>query len=63
MFSPGENLKAQTAAPAPSKAIPPVAIAATLPKHPTVAAAIVPKQKKQLLFFIGVGAAIAAMLP
>ena len=42
MFRPGENLKAHTAAPAPRRAIPPVAIAATLPRAPTVAAAIVP---------------------
>ena len=39
----GENLKAATAAPPASSATPPVATAATLPRAPRVAAAIVPE--------------------
>ena len=38
----GENLKAAAATPPPSIATPPAAMAATLPRAPTVAAAIVP---------------------
>ena len=43
LFNPGENLNAQTAAPAPSRATLPVATAATLPRAPRVAAAILPE--------------------
>ena len=38
----GENLKAAAATPPPSIATPPAAMAATLPRAPTVAAAMVP---------------------
>ena len=48
LFSPGENLNAQTAAPAPRRATLPVATAATLPRAPRVAAAILPKHLKLL---------------
>ena len=43
----GENLKAATAAPAPRRATPPVATAATLPSAPSVAAAMVPEPGKR----------------
>ena len=48
LLSPGENLNAQTAAPAPRRATLPVATAATLPRAPRVAAAILPKYLKLL---------------